>query len=115
MTFRLRFSGFTENAVAAALRAIAGLKPDLYTGLPALMLTFLLAVAPLPVHGQERTQEKETTKATEKEKPAEEKPPKEESSTTEHSIKIGGQTIPYKAVAQTILLKNEKDEPQALI
>ncbi|PWT84323.1 MAG: peptidase S10 [Proteobacteria bacterium] len=42
-------------------------------------------------------------------------PPKEESSVTEHSIKIGGQTIPYKATAATTLLKNEKDEPIALL
>src|SRR5467141_1306469 len=52
------------------------------------------------------------------EKPAEAAPalpPKEESSVTEHSIKIGGQTIPYKATAATILLKNEKDEPTALV
>src|ERR1700755_1564787 len=42
-------------------------------------------------------------------------PPKEESSVTDHTIKIGGQTIPYKATASTILLKNEKDEPTALI
>jgi len=78
--------------------------------------TLLLAVAPLAAVAQERTQEKET-KTVEKEKPAEPTPPppKEESSATEHSIKIGGQTIPYKAVAQTIMLKNEKDEPQALI
>jgi carboxypeptidase C (cathepsin A) len=41
--------------------------------------------------------------------------PKEESAVTEHSIKIGGQTIPYKATAATILLKNEKDEPTALV
>jgi carboxypeptidase C (cathepsin A) len=41
--------------------------------------------------------------------------PKEESSVTDHSIKIGGQTIPYKATAGTILLKNDKDEPTALI
>ncbi|HWL88266.1 MAG TPA: hypothetical protein VNO21_20825, partial [Polyangiaceae bacterium] len=70
----------------------------------------------LPACAQERTQEKET-KTAEKEKPAEPAPPppKEESSVTEHSIKIGGQTIPYKAIAGTILLKNEKDEPQALI
>ena len=40
--------------------------------------------------------------------------PKEESSVTEHSIKIGAQTIPYKATAATVLLKNEKDEPIAL-
>jgi carboxypeptidase C (cathepsin A) len=41
--------------------------------------------------------------------------PKEEQSVTEHSIKVGGQTIAYKAIAGTILLKNEKDEPIALI
>ena len=70
----------------------------------------------LPAAAQERAQEKET-KTAEKEKPSEPTPPppKEESSVTEHSIKIGGQTIPYKAIAGTILLKNEKDEPQALI
>ena len=42
-------------------------------------------------------------------------PPKEESSVTDHTIKIGGQTIPYKATAAIILIKNEKDEPTALI
>src|SRR5947207_3498000 len=42
-------------------------------------------------------------------------PPKEESSVTEHSIKLGGQTIPYKATAQTILLKDDKGEPTALV
>jgi carboxypeptidase C (cathepsin A) len=41
--------------------------------------------------------------------------PEEESSVTGHSIKIGAQTIPYKATAATILLKNEKDEPVALL
>jgi carboxypeptidase C (cathepsin A) len=61
-------------------------------------------------------QEKDQKEAEKKtEKPAEGAAPKEESSTTEHTIKIGGQTIPYKAVAQTILLKNEKDEPEALL
>jgi len=34
---------------------------------------------------------------------------------TDHIIKLGGQTIPYKATAATILLKNEKDEPTALV
>ena len=62
-----------------------------------------------------RAQEKETKPA---EKPAEaaaQPTPKEESSVTDHSIKVGGQTIPYKATAQTILLKNEKGEPTALL
>jgi carboxypeptidase C (cathepsin A) len=53
-------------------------------------------------------------KAAEKEKPAE-PAPKEESSVTDHTLKIGGQSIAYKATASTILLKNEKDEPIALI
>src|SRR5882724_953756 len=41
--------------------------------------------------------------------------PREESSVTEHSIKIGGQAVPYKATASTMLLKNEKGEPTALL
>ena len=62
-----------------------------------------------------RAQEKEAKPA---EKPADQAPPsapKEESSVTDHTIKIGGQTIPYKATAQTILLKDDKGEPQALL
>jgi carboxypeptidase C (cathepsin A) len=84
--------------------------------LTALIAALLLTLAPFAAAAQERTQERET-KTAEKEKVAEPTPPppKEESSPTEHSIKIGGQTIPYKAIAGTILLKNEKDEPQALI
>jgi carboxypeptidase C (cathepsin A) len=59
-------------------------------------------------------QEKESKPA---EKPAEPPaaPPKEESTITDHSIKIGSQTIPYKATVGSLLLKNEKDEPAALI
>ncbi len=84
--------------------------------LEAFATTLLLALTPFAAPAQERAQEKET-KTVEKEKPAEPTPPppKEESSVTEHSIKIGGQTISYKAIAGTILLKNEKDEPQAII
>src|SRR5574341_1095995 len=36
--------------------------------------------------------------------------PKEESSVTEHTIRVGGQLVPYRATAATILLKNDKDE-----
>ena len=39
--------------------------------------------------------------------------PKEESAVTDHSIRIGGQPIPYKATASTILLKDDKGEPTA--
>src|SRR5579859_3437816 len=84
--------------------------------LTAVAAAALLSLAPLAALAQERVQERET-KTVEKEKPGEPTPPapKEESSVTEHSIKIGGQSIAYKATAGTILLKNEKDEPQALI
>src|SRR4051812_37166317 len=82
--------------------------------LTALTATLLLAFPPFfAVAAQEHTQEKEKeTKTPEKEKPSESTPPaKEESSAPEHPIKLGGQTIPYKPTAATILLKNEKDEP----
>jgi carboxypeptidase C (cathepsin A) len=36
---------------------------------------------------------------------------KERSSVTEHSIRVDGQTIPYKATAGTIILKDAKGEP----
>jgi carboxypeptidase C (cathepsin A) len=56
-------------------------------------------------------------------KPAEAKAPspselaaaKEESSVTEHTVRIGGQSVPYKATASTTLLKDDKGEPTALM
>ncbi len=61
--------------------------------------------------------------ADEEKKPAEAKPEpasdlnpaKEESSVTDHTIRLGGQAIPYKATAGTILLKNDKGEPTGLM
>lgn len=76
-------------------------------------LAALLSAA--PCCAQAEPQEKDA-KASDKTADAAAPPaPKEESSVTDHSIKIGGQTIPYKATAATILLKNEKDEPTALL
>jgi carboxypeptidase C (cathepsin A) len=68
----------------------------------------------LRAQAQDKDKDKD---AKSSEKSADQTPPtpKEESATTEHSIKLGGQTIPYKAIAATILLKNEKDEPTALV
>src|SRR5205085_1936803 len=40
---------------------------------------------------------------------------KEESSVTDHSIRVGGQTISYKATASTTLLKNDKGDPTGLM
>src|SRR5215472_2947332 len=83
-------------------------RPFVLVGLVSLMASPCL-------RAQERVQEKES-KTIEKEKPAEPTPAaKEESSVTDHTLKIGSQSIPYKATAATILLKNEKDEPTALI
>jgi len=76
-------------------------------------LTVLTAI--LCAHGipaPSRAQDKE---AKPSEKPSDSPAPKEESSVTEHSLKLGSQTIPYKATAATILLKSDKDEPTALI
>lgn len=46
-------------------------------------------------------------------KPAVENPQdtKEQSSVTEHSIRVNGQTVPYKATAGTIILKDAQGEP----
>lgn len=79
------------------------------------LLAFVLVLGPMAA--ALRAQEKETKPG---EKPADKAAdaaptPKEESSVTDHSIKIGGQTIPYKATAQTILLKDDKGEPIALL
>jgi carboxypeptidase C (cathepsin A) len=47
-------------------------------------------------------------------KPAEATPtPKEETSVTDHSIRMGNDTIAYKATAGTILLKDSEDKPTA--
>ena len=80
---------------------------------PATRLTLLCAAASLfaLAPANSLAQEKESKPA---EKPAEKSaepaaaPPKEESSVTDHSIKIGGQSIPYKATVGSLLLKNEK-------
>jgi hypothetical protein len=40
---------------------------------------------------------------------------KEEVSVTDHTIRLAGQTIPYKATASTTLLKNDKGEATGLM
>ena len=72
-----------------------------------------LCAALLPVGAKDEDKDKEAKPG---DKGAETTPPpKEESSVTDHTIAVGGQTIPYKATAATILLKNDKDEPMALV
>src|SRR5215469_6189271 len=77
------------------------------------ILALLACMAAAPVALQ--AQDKPDDKAAEKDKKSEGPAPKEESSVTDHSIKLGGQSIPYKATAQTILLKDDKGEPTALV
>jgi carboxypeptidase C (cathepsin A) len=76
-----------------------------------LALALFLAALPLSASAQDKDAKPADKPADAATPPA----PKEESSVTDHSIKIGSQTIPYKATAATILLKNEKDEPIALL
>jgi len=68
-------------------------------------------------HDVAQESSKETTPAEAKSSAAkvETPAPKEETSVTDHTLRIGGQSIPYKATASTILLKDEKGEPTALI
>ncbi len=73
----------------------------------------LIATANFPTA---RSQEQEKAgKAAESKAAVQPAVPKEESSVTDHVISIGGQKIPYRATAATILLKNEKGEPTASI
>ena len=76
-----------------------------------LALTLLMGV----INPELRAQEKDAKPGDKPAEAAAPAPAKEESSITDHTIKIGGQAIPYKATAATILLKNEKDEPAAVI
>src|SRR6266550_760740 len=95
---------YVSSASSRGVYIVANL---LRTSLFAALL--FLHLGPPGVYGQEK-QEKEG-------KPAEARSvaPKEEASVTEHTIRIGGQSIPYKAKAGMILLKNAKDEPTALV
>jgi carboxypeptidase C (cathepsin A) len=58
--------------------------------------------------------EAESAKAPEAKPAAEASPPPQgESSVTDHSIRMGPETIPYKATASTILLKDDEGKPNA--
>src|SRR2546430_12306573 len=80
-----------------------------------LSVLLALALAMTAIATGVRAQDKDAKPADKPGEAVAAAPPKEESSVTDHSIKIGGQVISYKATAATILLKNEKDEPTALV
>jgi carboxypeptidase C (cathepsin A) len=54
-------------------------------------------------------------KAPDAKTPADATAPKEETWITDHTTRIGGQPVAYKATASLILLKDDKGEPTALI
>ncbi len=74
----------------------------------AAILVFFGQVARIAAQAPERESKGAQAKAT-----SEAAPPKEESSVTEHAVRVGGQTVPYKATAATILLKDEKGDANA--
>jgi carboxypeptidase C (cathepsin A) len=67
------------------------------------------------VFAQQPEQRADREARSQESKPSEGCDQKEESSTTDHSIRVGVETIPYKATAGFTLLKNEKSEPTALM
>jgi carboxypeptidase C (cathepsin A) len=62
---------------------------------------------------QAQDKDKETKPA--ESKTGSESVPKEESSVTEHSIRVGNQTIPYHATSGTILLRDDNGQPNASV
>ena len=70
------------------------------------------AAAGLAAAEPAKTAAEHGTEATKQEAPA---IPKPEQSVTEHTIKIGGAVLKYKATAGTILIRNDNDEPVAAI
>jgi carboxypeptidase C (cathepsin A) len=81
-----------------------------FWGFAALAVVLIFACVPGAAQGPEGETKKEPEA-----KPATEAtpPPKEESSVTDHSIRMGSETIPYKAAAGTILLKDDEGKPNA--
>ncbi|HEY7184716.1 MAG TPA: hypothetical protein VIC84_24975, partial [Blastocatellia bacterium] len=80
-----------------------------------LLLACWASVALYAQPGRQQTQAQAQDDRQREARPAPAEPPKEEWSVTDHTIQIGGQTIPYKASAGTTLLKNDAGEPTGLL
>jgi carboxypeptidase C (cathepsin A) len=84
--------------------------------IPAALAILLTLGQAKPTSAQETDKSETPDKEAKPAKPAPEPPaPKEDSSVTDHTIKIGGQAIAYKATASTTLIKDDKGEPTASI
>jgi carboxypeptidase C (cathepsin A) len=79
----------------------------------ALLFVCMAAVSLQAQSGRPQQQAQDDRSHEARSAPAE--PPKEEWSVTDHTIQVGGQTIPYKASAGTTLLKNDAGEPTGLL
>jgi carboxypeptidase C (cathepsin A) len=79
------------------------------------ILLALLALGPLTLVGAQQPVERPQPPARPATPVAAAETPKEESSVTEHTIRIGGRTIPYRATVGSILLRDDKGEPTALL
>jgi carboxypeptidase C (cathepsin A) len=85
------------------------------------LLALVVFIRPASLVAQEQREKPADAKASEsksgdaKSSEIKSSEPKEESSVTDHTFMIAGRTIPYKATASTTLLKDEKDEPTALL
>src|SRR5215470_15986663 len=108
---------FTARIVGREGQARFTFQENRMRKLSQLGMTAILAVCVVlwPVGSRAQDKEEKTSdKKPDQAADAGEKP-KEEISVTDHAIKIGGQTIPYKATAQTILLKDDKGAPIAQV
>jgi len=91
------------------------MRKSLHLGVFVGLLIFGLAtpvIAQAPAPAPERGARASEAKADEK---CDAAATKEESTVAEHSIRVGGQTLSYKATASTTLLKNDKGEPSGLL
>ncbi|MFI5233880.1 MAG: S10 family peptidase [Gemmatimonadales bacterium] len=79
------------------------------------MCTAVLIASRAKAQGTAPTEANQARNANRPAASAEDPSMKEESSTTEHSIRVGGQLIPYKATAFTIQIKNPAGEPIGLM
>ena len=77
-----------------------------------IVLALFVAGFPAVIRAQEAPKPPEGKSA---EPPEKKEPAKEETSVTQHTIRIGGQTISYTATFGSILIQDEKDEPAALV
>ncbi len=75
-------------------------------------LLFVAASAVVAAEPPKAAEKEHGAEATKQETPA---VPKPEQSVTEHTIKIGGAVLKYKATAGTIVIRNDSDEPIAAI